>query len=311
MMSKKYKKYYTGIGPFENEYNYDFKKSGKFFNFTLEPYSPKENNDSELEIVINTTNLKNAEKVLNLFFAALCLHYSHISGTNENKITIITDKVGDNKEETLVRKKVKMQEIIAPCKIAMECSYKMEYTYSLLKYYLGCNIHSNYIDDINPTTSKYLPLREYDPYDHIRMGYAIVIFYSVIEELGLEIRASAKNPSLIEGQWNSVVRMNLENRLKDKGVNINKKIAWNMRSTPTRIEKEKKPLTAINSNWSRKDVRDSMIEISDAIRIISYIRSSVVSHKINDHINSVSIYEVHNANNLARRILLESLGMNE
>lgn len=46
------------------------------------------------------------------------------------------------------------------------------------------------------------------------MAQAIIIFYSVIEELGLEIRANRDNPSFINGRWNPVIKNELENRLK-------------------------------------------------------------------------------------------------
>ena len=149
----------------------------------------------------------------------------------------------------------------------------------------------------------------YSIFDNVRIGYAIVVFYSVIEELGLEIRASEKKPSIIHGQWNQIVKDDLEKRLVTSKININDPIVWHLRGTPTKIEKEKKPLKTIKSDYSKYDVRDVYIEISDGIRILSWIRSKIVSHKLNNNIKSISIYDVANANFLCRRILLETLKM--
>jgi hypothetical protein len=140
------------------------------------------------------------------------------------------------------------------------------------------------------------------------LGYAIIAFYSVLEELGLEIRASSKNPSMINGKWNPKVKDELEDRLTKNGIDINELFDWNLRNTPTKIEKRKKPDLLKKSPWAFLTRRDSQINITDAIVTISWIRSKIAAHRLNDAITSISIYDASNASLLARRLLLERLG---
>ena len=55
-------------------------------------------------------------------------------------------------------------------------------------------------------------------------------------------------------------------------------------------------------------VIDNMLGIVDAIYHLSWQRSKVASHKVNNYTKSLSVYDVNNAQHLARRLLLESLG---
>jgi hypothetical protein len=145
------------------------------------------------------------------------------------------------------------------------------------------------------------------PDDHIRFGYAIVIFYSILEELGAEVRASNNNPSFINSCWNPSVKSDLETRLKKMGVDINQPVYWDMRNTPTKNERKKKPSIIKKAEWASGYVRDSQIAIIDAISIISYLRSRVAAHNVKNGFGSLSIHDVANANFLSRRILLENL----
>lgn len=193
--------------------------------------------------------------------------------------------------------------------IASKASFKKAYYYALSKYRLGCWMHSDPIMDLDPD----LPVVKLSPFpdDHIRMLYAIVLFYSVIEELDMEIRASTKNPSLIKSKWNPKVREEWEIRVKKMGIDVNNPISWNFRGTPTKIERKKQMPIISKSEWAGGSIRDSEISLIDAVNQISFIRSKIASHKVskgNDSTSSISIYDVANANLLARRMLMERLG---
>jgi hypothetical protein len=146
-----------------------------------------------------------------------------------------------------------------------------------------------------------------NPADHLRIAYAIILFYSVLEELGLEIRASAKNPSKINGIWNPPVKSDLVQRLISSNIDVNKKLTWILRSTPTKIEKFKKPEVGNKSEWSSLFIRDSEIDICDAISYASWLRSKIASHKLDNSFTSLSIYDVANINFLASYLLLSIL----
>jgi hypothetical protein len=175
-------------------------------------------------------------------------------------------------------------------------------------------LHSNAIEDLDPRRSPYYKSSSFVD-DKIRMGQAIILFYSVIEELELEVRASYEKPSFINKKWNPEVKKELEMRLKKSGINMDDKNYWNLRSTPTKIErnlkKQKKFSLLEKAQWAYGYARDSKIKVIDAILLSSWMRSCVASHKLSkshDLINSISIYDVANANHLARRLLLERLG---
>ena len=65
---------------------------------------------------------------------------------------------------------------------------------------------------------------------HVRQLAAIVSAYSAIEELGLEIRASTNKPRFNKDRsWNMDVWIELENRLIEAGVELDRKFNWILR----------------------------------------------------------------------------------
>ena len=73
---------------------------------------------------------------------------------------------------------------------------------------------------------------------------------------------------------------------------------WNLRSTPTKIEKEIRKKNKLNpiakAEWARYDIRDLEIPLMDAILLASWIRSRVAAHKFSDFIGSLSMYDASN-----------------
>ncbi len=185
-------------------------------------------------------------------------------------------------------------------KIAAITSYQKKITLALLKYQLGCELHSNNLMDLYP---EYFKLSK-NPADHLRIAYAIILFYSVIEELGLEIRASNQKQSKIGGKWNPVVKDHLEKRLKSARINTDEKLIWHLRSTPSKIERLKKPLVGQKTEWASFSIRDSEMDVFEAILYASWLRSKIASHKLNAAFTSLSIYDVTNINFLANHLLL-------
>ena len=312
---KKYNKYYSGFIPFEHEVKKNKIFKGKYFIIRFEsPYKDR-NPNNNYELIIYAKNLRNAQKVQELIYSGACLQNAHLPMIDEppnlksfeKNIEIMTE---DSEMLNFGPEYAAFANIPRIAEIATKCSFRMNFVYALIKYKLACILHSNYLVDLNPHFGDYTKLKDYLAYDHIRMGYAIVLFYSVIEQLGLELRASPKKPSIIGINWNPRVKNELETRLTINKININEKILWHRRCTPSKIEKKKKPIQSEKPNWTKnyRFVRDTEINLVDAIRITSWIRSSVVSHKLKENIKSISIYDVANANFLARRLFLEKLG---
>jgi hypothetical protein len=135
----------------------------------------------------------------------------------------------------------------------------------------------------------------------------------VLEQLGLEIRASAQLPrTLPNGEWNPVVRTELEDRLKKTGINLSDRFHWMIRGSKTRIESDQPNFiyrNSVNVPWSRGTVRDLEVDIADAIAHASWLRNLISAHYLDpDKAKVLSVYVVANVQHLARRLLLATLG---
>jgi len=331
--NKLWKKYYSGYIDLDCKSYYGEKHyKGKYFSIYFD--SPREGescttcrikdskgNDVEVEAkeaIIQTNSIENAMKVLELTSASLTLLNAELYGANRS--SILPSSLADRKlisqefmlEEEMIGNQIHaIPRVSLAFKMASKASFRKAYCYALFKYRLGCSLFQVHPMTFDPSHSWYEKLSTF-PADHARLAYAIILFYSVIEELGLEIRASEKNPSFINGKWNLKIKKDLETRLKKHGINTIKIISWNLRSTPTNIERELRKAGRLKpkkkSSWAKGYVRDSEIELIDAILLISNLRSTVSAHKFDKLVNSISIYDVSNANFLARRLLLETLG---
>ncbi len=136
-----------------------------------------------------------------------------------------------------------------------------------------------------------------------------VLHFAALEAMGLEVRASMKKPSkLPNGEWNPPVLCDLENRLRSAGIDLDEMFVWTTRNPPTRIEQRHGSLKGIIPSWAGGPVRDRLISVTDALSRASLIRSKTAAHGGLKLIQSVTVYDVHNMQGLARRLLLECLG---
>ena len=195
------------------------------------------------------------------------------------------------------------------CFAAARASRRRDLIYALAMFELSQNIHANYIADLDPHESLNVPLSSF-PADHVRFAYAIVTAYAVLEQLGLEVRASREVPSRIGGAWNPAVRTDLEQRLRARGVDLHESALLQLRGPVRRIER-RRPVSPIRGKapWARGPVRDIEVDLVDAIAHVSWLRSKVAAHKVGALVPGLSIYDVANAQYVARRLLRNSLGI--
>jgi hypothetical protein len=305
-----YKKYHSGFVARKSEVGANKLLKGKFFRLSFGKACRSFHPDDSSEIIIECKDFLTARKVSQLLSASLTL-YNGFPFFPHDTLPLTID-VKDNYEEVtkFSTAPTAFQTVGIPkaAQIAVKSSFRKRHYYSLLKYQLACDLHSNDIFDLY--YKQHVPLSRF-PLDHIRPGYAIVVFYSVIEELGLEIRASKNKPSKIKGKWNKVVREDLENRLIQNKIDINESFLWILRSSPTKIERYNKPPIGIKLDFSKYEKRDAEIKIIDAIALVSWIRSKIVSHRLNEATFSLSIYDVANANILSRYLLMNAMNVYE
>lgn len=200
-------------------------------------------------------------------------------------------------------------------KLTVEASKDKRLENAIVKYHLSAEIYSlEYmdLDEIDWKTTKF-------SYIQMRFAYAIILAYSVLEELELQIIASSDAPSILpNGNWNPEIYNELVERLEKSNINICEHVSWMIRGEKTEIEK-KKPIKIVRkAEWADtpgyKDeffisVNDGYVSLPDAINYISFLRSSIASHGVGKRIMGLSVFDVANAQFLSRRLLLEKIKM--
>lgn len=193
------------------------------------------------------------------------------------------------------------------CAVAARSSRRRKWVYAVAKYKFSLSLYAVHHVDLEPFRSPHLRLSSF-PGDHVMFSHAIISAYSVVEDLGLQVRASSSKPSRIRGEWNPVVKQDLEHRLSDSGVGIGETIVWTVRGPKRKTEMKRAVPVAARALWSGWNVHDAELHITDAIAYAAWLRDCVASHGVKDLTRALSPYDVVNVQHLARRLLLESLG---
>jgi hypothetical protein len=193
------------------------------------------------------------------------------------------------------------------CALAAKASRRKKCEYGVTKYNFSINLHSQHSVDLEPFSSSHLGVSSF-PDDHVTFCHAILSAYSVLEDIGLELRASRDRPSRINGEWNPVVRSDLEARLQEAGINTDEPLLWTVRGTKRKLERRRGVPILRKAPWSRATVRDCNLDIVDAIAYADWLRDCVAAHNVKDLTRVLTPYDVVNVQHLARRLLLESLG---
>jgi hypothetical protein len=185
---------------------------------------------------------------------------------------------------------------------------RLRLVYAIAKLRLSFDTSSTPMMELDPEQRENLP-KSALPQDHVQYAFAIVAAWSCIEELGFAVRASQSSPSKINGVWNPSVKADLERRLRRGHINLADRCLWNLRGPRTRIELKRAPEIVKAAVWARHSVRDGEMEVIDAINYVNWIRNAVSAHGFSyDTVKLLSVYDVANAQFLARRLLLETMG---
>lgn len=212
-----------------------------------------------------------------------------------------------NEREALVDKRMTTGGFPLACGVAAKASRRTKWVYAVARYKFSLSLFSVHHVDLEPFRSRHLAVSSF-PGDHVMFSHAIISAYSAVEDLGLELRASASTPSRINGQWNPVVKQELEARLRKSHVDLGETILWTVRGPRRKIEK-KRPVPAMaRAPWAGWPVRDAELHITDGIAYSDWFRDCVASHGVRDLTRVLSPHDVVNVQRLAQRLLLESLG---
>jgi hypothetical protein len=98
------------------------------------------------------------------------------------------------------------------------------------------------------------------------------------------------------------------NRDALKQIELTSPIVWTIRGAPTRVQRMKRHPKGIPASWTSGPVRDQLVSITDALRFAGSLRSSATTHKFVKESRSITVYDAHNLQHLARRLIMERLG---
>lgn len=266
------------------------------------------------ELVIAARDRKTAQRVIHLLSGSLAVIDGGITfGIDE--VLAVPENHGDleglsaREAEQAIRTNMAREGFLRACVLTSRASRSAHSAYAIFKLLLSYRAVSPHMIDLHP---RYEPRKfgiETDRLFHTYLSNAITLAYSAIEEMQLELRASRQNPSrLPNGNWNPKVIRDLEARLSRAGIKIPARQIWTLRGPPTRIERGRKVVKVVKPSWSRGSVRDVEIPIHDALGLASWLRSRVTTHRFNEHTTSLTVYDAHNVQFLARRLLMERFG---
>ena len=178
------------------------------------------------------------------------------------------------------------------------------YENAICKYHVAHDVYSYHPMNLHPMENLFKST--YLLSERIRIANVVVDCYSVLEELHTQIIASRENPSAgKDGKWNPAVKKDLCDRLMKKHIDPETTIPWLTRNGILRPFKSTLVSHSDLCEWSDgTEICDFNINICDAILELSFMRSQMASHKLDNKVINLTVYDADNAFSLARNILL-------
>ena len=319
-MPAKLKKYYTGYRPIVEDAPFVLPPFvGRGWRIEFEdsplPNRPYKGPDQK-EIVIHARTLESAQNALELIRCGVILY------TGDRPTVEIESVIPEDLDERSYlfpedpdvisnRMTCSFSGLSVACKIASKASHKRKYQYALSKLRLATLLYSHHFIDLDPENHAYQHVGVFNNFHyHVCIAHSIILSYSVIEEINLQVKASQIKPSMIRGKWNPEVRTDLEERLRKANVPLEKGIYWIVRGKDTRIHKNKPVERKRDPSWKGDlYIRDGYIDYCDAINRAGYLRSQVSSHKTTGLIKSLTGIDAENVRYLSRKLLLCKMKM--
>ena len=192
------------------------------------------------------------------------------------------------------------------CLLVQKCYGNQCYKNAICKYHVAQEIFSLHPLALHPSQE---PINITTVLtENIRIANVVVDCYSILEELGLQIKLDSKNESSVSNDgksWNPAILDKLKGTLKSNNINPDSSIPWLCRNGITRPFKDMIVEVGNPCEWNDGDaIKDFNIIITDAILELSYMRSRLASHGLNDRVLKLTIYDAENSFNLSRIILL-------
>lgn len=268
------------------------------------------------EILIRARDSSVAENVASLIRVGTLLAYPDTTRAPAHEATSeVTDKLRPEflRGDPFTHWFSLQQDALYGCRVAERAWGDQSLMYAIEKYRLSLRLDSFTPHSAAPRHGQVFATQYPELSYHVNAGFAVVAAFSVVEELGLEIRSSQKKPRWTDkeqGIWNPVVREEAESRLSERGVDLSETVWWLYRGDPSPLEQGIVPQLGAKTDYADGEVvRDREIEVVDALHKASYIRNFVVAHKFSELAQHLGPYDVHNVQLLARRLILSCLGL--
>lgn len=261
------------------------------------------------ELLIVTEDIDKASNIMNLVYGGTLIFYPSLY---DNKKPAFCYELKDEKviDEYYLEQSINYR-ILLGCLVALNSWDDMELIYSVEKYRFSIEL-----DHFTPHSSDPIYGQKFYNFtpsyrSHVNSGYAVFIAYSIIEELGLDIRSSSKKPRFLENdEWNPQVKDDIIKRLNKVEIKEDDYVYWLQRGEPTILQEEIKPKLGVESEYNNnREVRDLKLKVYEALHYASYIRNFFVAHKFSNITKYLSPYDIHNVQNLARFLIQSRLGL--
>lgn len=262
------------------------------------------------ELIIHADNEHVADTIIRLIYCGtLLVHPSPIEFPEPGHSYEIPGDRSFYTVEPYLRQSIN-ENVLFGCVIADRAWNHEEVMYSLEKYRLSLQLEYFTPLSGHPRHGEMFKFRADDYRVHVSAAHAALAAYSVIEELGVDIRSNSKKPRFIDGQWNPDVKANVLTRLMKIGVTEEHWMLWTLRGDPTPLESRISPTMGTESEYcDYPDVRDRILKTYEAIHYASFIRNYFLAHKFQELTKYITPYDVHNVQSLARQLLLCRLGL--
>lgn len=276
-------------------------------------------NDDDIkckELIINSNDESTAENVQSLICCGSLLAYPNVDDIPNLPVPLVLKSEDEDwiaTDDSFSRSFTFLDNLLIACEVARRAWGNSELIYATQKYRFSLHLASFTPHSAAPHRGKIFTEDPQDYEYHVFAAYAIVSAFAAIEELGMEIRSSRENPrfSNVEtAEWNPEVWNDVELRLSKKGVNLDESFLWLHRGEPTAVEQEVTPRFGKPAEYSNDDdVRDLRMHVIEALHYASYIRNFFSAHAFSEITKDMSPYDVFNIQQLARRLVLESLNL--
>ncbi len=250
------------------------------------------------EILLEYADEHDKEQILDLFCAAV----SVVTGFNYLETEDLLFKTtSDAYKPSFIE-----EPYYSACLLVQKVFENQHSMNAICKFYVAHKILPLHPMDLHPYHDRFV--KKYNLTEQLSIAQVIIICYSILEELKLNIITKQNENSLIlEGtKWNPEVYSRLSDRLAECDLCPDSEIMWLSRNGIDRPFKSKIIDVDSKCEWSDGElIKDFNIKLTDAILEVSYMRSKLASHNVGDRVKKLCVYDAENAFHLARIILLD------